>query len=903
MASPKSSTPGISTPESSPLDPYPEGPPPPKSPPSERFKLQVNTLHSVGIELEFLLAYLPTAAKDPLESIANSLPPLLRVDLIGYAAAVEVMGRIRKTLKEHGIRVATPEFKERPPNVPRRLHQKDMWEVGLDVSVKEKFDNRFKWVGVEVRSPALWSKADSYEEVGYVVNVLTSNFRLRVNPTCGFHVHVGNGRNLFTADTIKRLGAFLWAADPMLSRLHAPWRRVNGYSPSIRYQSKMACEGLNAAKAEEAFKNGQAAHDPSLDPEELETREPRIVDPIAVTDFSDTSLEEKDYGGKENWETAARLLSKTGPFMTFGKDLDDVRDFVDEENSQSDQPVDIASHESNERPPDHLLSAGREMLDRLVAQSIPSRDLQPEEHHFHRNLQWVEWDDFDPKVVEWLFYYCQTTFGHRNLRIINADDQALLLLWAQCTFLFGHQDILKLSVDEQTQLLESCSDYFQAARSTFERNPETDRWEIKWWNVGSMLHQPDAQRETDINAPYIIQKFDNLVGLMDMQGENNDNGIEYVSRHDYERAQESSKGLENLLNDLRDYAEEPVFEKAQSDSSDYDGSSCSTWSASPDSGGDYAPAAWTATQRANGSGPSSPAVVVLASTKADAKKDETDGWDHSGSSSPWGTSSSGGDYAPAAWVAAREKFKESRPHNPPPAPVPSPAGVYPKLKPHDPNDITVGYVEKIGKYCAEVLWDRIGWIPSTTHPLSDPAGDWDGENYTFVPNPKVSTWQGVDEIMSCNSALTAATLLQGARQVRTNYNFNHYIEDYLDEVFDDDVSTNPRTIEFREAEGTLDARWITMYMRICVGIVRFARRSGVMDYFTVLEKISEQEERDLVRKEALAGGAETYEFEERDEAERYDVCDLLEDICLFVEAAFVRKRENNRMKEMYGEAN
>ncbi|KAI1761182.1 hypothetical protein GGR53DRAFT_39174 [Hypoxylon sp. FL1150] len=880
MASSTSSAPRMGTSESSPLDPYPEG-----SPPSE-FKLQVNTLHSVGIELEFLVAYLPTTAKDPLESIADSLPPLLRNDSEGYSASAEIMRCIRKTLKDNGLRVATPQFQKLPPNVPCRLQNKDMWEVALDGSVKERFDDQFKWIGVEVRSPALWSRAESFEQVRYAVNVLTSCFRLRVNPTCGFHVHVGNGQNLFPAEAIKRMGAFLWAADPMLSRLHAPWRRVNGYSPSIRYQSNMACEGLDAAKAEEAFQKGQATHDPSLDPEEPVLREPGLIDPIAVTKFSDTSLEEKEYGGKKGWEIAARFLSKIGPFLTFGKEISDVRDFVDDENAQSGQ----LGNETSERPPDHLITAAREIIHRLGEQLISSKDLRPEEHTLHRNIDWIRWDSLDPKVTEWLHYYCYKTFGHINLRIVEADDQVLLMLWAQSTVLFGTHDIHGLSIDQETELLDACSDYLQTARSSFRRNQATNRWELKWWNVGSMLHHPDAQRETDINAPYIIQKFDNLVGLMDMQGENDDDGIEYVSRPEYERAQESSKSLENLLNGLRDYAEEPDMPRGYSDHSDYSGFS--------DSESDYAPNAWLAVQQADEAEPSGPTVIALAATKTSATKDKVVGWNNTDSSSPWGSSISGRDYAPAAWVAATEKFKETRPQNPPPAAE----SIYEKMKPHDPDNITVGYVDKIGKHVQEVLWDRIGWIPSVRHPLPDPAADFQGGGHGFVPNPKMSTWQGVDEIVACKSALTAATLLQGARSVRANYNFNHYNEDYLQDAFDDKISTNPRTIEFREAEGSLDAEWITMYMRICVGIVRFARRASVLDYVTVLEKISAQEDRDLVRREALAGGAETYESEERDEAERYDVCDLLEDMCLFVEAAFVRRREKERMREMYGEA-
>ncbi|XXG94804.1 hypothetical protein Hte_001062 [Hypoxylon texense] len=856
------------------------------SKPPNRFKLPVGTCHSVGIELEFLVAYLPTGIKDPFESHAASLPPLLRLDSGGWDVRVEAMRHIRKTLREFGIHVANP----LPPlrkDVPRRLQNRNMWEVGLDESLHEEVYEGFGWIPIEVRSPALWAGEEAYEEIRCVVNLLTYHYRLRVNPTCGFHVHVGNGRRFFPADSIKRLGGLLWAADPMLSRLHAPWRRVNRYCPSIRYLSKLACEGT--VNMERWYREGPAKRDPP-------------IDPIAVTEFSDTSLEEKEYGSKEACEYVAYLSSQAGPFMSFGEDLHDVTDYKEEDSKRRDVrkggeehggPKEEEREEKNQEGeevfPDgfnpyldqsgvlmplyqankndtDLRKSAKDLINRLIEEAIPSKDIPPEPHSLYRNLAWHRWDELEDGVIELLNDYCEDTFGHKDLRSLSTVQQINLMLDAQSTFLFGHPEVEELTIDQQTRLLERCCNYFEMGRSSFKRNPKTNRWELAWWEVGPIEFQPDAEKETNINAPYLLRKFENLANLMDMQGDHHSDGIEYVSRAEHDGALESMKDTEKMFDGLREYAESPPPDYKK-DIADY------TWYGRP-----------------------------------------------KGMPSPITPQSDGSDFAPAAWVAAHGASpSDSEAGNsdaggtgddvPPPGPAPVPE-VYEKLRPHDPNDLPAAYVDGVNRYTnmPDALWDRIGWIPSVLHPLPDPAASVRPEDYiNFVPDPSVSTAEGVYAISRCASALAAATLLQGARPVRCNYNFDHYTEELLEDGFAEETSRNPRTIEFREAEGTLDAPWIVTWARICVGLVRFARRAPVANYLHVLGQVGAQENRDLARRAALAaaaaGGAETYEFEERDERARYDVCDLLEDMGLVAEAAFVRRREKTRMRDMLAEVN
>ncbi|KAI0483048.1 hypothetical protein GGR56DRAFT_686205 [Xylariaceae sp. FL0804] len=210
----------------------------------------MNTRLSYGIELEFLVAYLPSSAPDPDASMAKALPPLLRIDAPStFEAEHRARLHIREALDDLGLRVSHPQVRSLGFEhlVAHRRETLCCWDVGTDLSVRDRACNNgttgaggYMWAGVELRSPASWDEPRAYDEVRQVLHALRGRYRLRVNPTCGFHVHVGIGQALFDGRTIGRAAAFLWAADPLLSRLHAPWRRVAEHSASVRLDSKLA---------------------------------------------------------------------------------------------------------------------------------------------------------------------------------------------------------------------------------------------------------------------------------------------------------------------------------------------------------------------------------------------------------------------------------------------------------------------------------------------------------------------------------------------------------------------------------------------------------------------------------------------------------------------------------------
>ncbi|KAI2629586.1 putative amidoligase enzyme-domain-containing protein [Hypoxylon sp. NC1633] len=866
----------------------------------DRFTVPVGVRHSVGIELECLVAYLPPDSPDPHPDAG--LPPVLRHEKEAFLTMENVLQSIRNILKKNGVPVNDGSRKDSREDLPIRLHYKENWDVATDISVNEVFREEYEWANVEIRSPAMWATEQAFEEIRYVVNVLTSNLRVIINPTCGFHVHVGNGRKFFQPQTIKRLGSFLWAADPMLSRIHPPWRRVFEYCPSIRHESRLACREEERPPVRYA---------PETD-----------YDALPVVDFSDTSREESEYGGLEGWQKWAAWRKQVGPFMALDEHVDEtvghgignerggeddsnllsplrgvvhssepsgppsslLRELSDNSSGNGDDnggdelrrselfdeppadllveadtrsdglrrselfdepPADLLvevdphsdDHNASEPPPHELiddddfddyirfLSEEETIREaRRLYDEYEQHDIPPPDHALHRNLGWMRWvEGQDPKVYEWLLEYCSTRFHTRDILTVNTAGQIELIMLAQCYIIFGHTNIASLSENERHAILEACGPYFEIVRSSWQWNAATERWNLVHHRTPELLH-PRTRREINIDAEYVVSKFEKQAELLELEGEHKENGIEYLSRSEYYRGIRTNAGFTKMFNDLRDYAGSPApdFRKQMADLAQ----------------SIFAPI------------PSSPLET------------------HPGDDSDV--------YMPPAWRAA---------HPEPTPPEPEPPA---KLLPHDPDALSATYKDAIEQHVTirEHAWPRMNWLPSDTYPMPDPQPN--------QPAVITTTAAGMAQIAACESAAQVGALLDAVGGGRCNYNFTHYNPPSLSaENGGAMTSWNPRTVEFREAAGTLDPAWIATWARVCVGIVRWARRAPVAEFLEVLDRVLLQEERDArARVAAAAGGSDAYEERDRDEAERYDVCDLLEDIGLFVEAAMIRKRES-----------
>jgi hypothetical protein len=99
------------------------------------------------------------------------------------------------------------------------------WVVTEDWSIGHMASLTYVWHPIEVQSPPYIFCEDSLEAVRLACRVITSEFRVETNATTGLHVHVGEGADGYTLQSIKKLMAFLWTFEPQIDQLH-PRRRA-----------------------------------------------------------------------------------------------------------------------------------------------------------------------------------------------------------------------------------------------------------------------------------------------------------------------------------------------------------------------------------------------------------------------------------------------------------------------------------------------------------------------------------------------------------------------------------------------------------------------------------------------------------------------------------------------------
>ncbi|KAH6695088.1 hypothetical protein F5X68DRAFT_243560 [Plectosphaerella plurivora] len=200
---------------------------------------------SFGCELEFLVACVK--GDDPDSGLG--LAPVVTFPRYfdSTAIAVDVMNRLIDCLAEAGLPTNDPRTSSQDESAQDNASATSVlaamgtpyagaFSVGSDCSVKElsRF-GEYYWVPVEMRTPAAWNKPVYFDMVRLAVNLLTRNFRIRVNPSCGFHIHLGAGvgKHIDTR-TMRRFGALWWASSPLLYTLHSPERRRASYALSMR---------------------------------------------------------------------------------------------------------------------------------------------------------------------------------------------------------------------------------------------------------------------------------------------------------------------------------------------------------------------------------------------------------------------------------------------------------------------------------------------------------------------------------------------------------------------------------------------------------------------------------------------------------------------------------------------
>lgn len=191
-----------------------------------------------GIELEILVPYLWSDQEDPeADTDGRQVIRLSEEDMDSEEVFLTAHDRVKNTLRDflrsHDIPVSNS-------NAAQESGPPCEYSIGNDSSIREFGFEQYHYTGIELRSPALFAEPRSFNEIKRVVNLLINNFRLRINETTGFHVHVGMGSDRLPPRAVRRLSQFLWCADGMLSQLHPPERTLSQHCPSIRHHSHLA---------------------------------------------------------------------------------------------------------------------------------------------------------------------------------------------------------------------------------------------------------------------------------------------------------------------------------------------------------------------------------------------------------------------------------------------------------------------------------------------------------------------------------------------------------------------------------------------------------------------------------------------------------------------------------------
>ncbi|KAM5356151.1 hypothetical protein ACJ41O_002797 [Fusarium nematophilum] len=189
---------------------------------------------SFGVELEFLISTIPDDRWGPEDqSLRESIAAQLRENGIAAKSVLATDGEYPKDGSDPG---------------------NALWTVKGDDSVGEPGDDEddpmYIWEPIEVASPAMYACDEMFKLVSTVVRLITAKFQVRVNDTCGLHVHVGNGRHCMDFDGLRNYAALLWAAEPALSTLDCPSRGCCQFAKSNRrFQHAPLSRGSTAADA------------------------------------------------------------------------------------------------------------------------------------------------------------------------------------------------------------------------------------------------------------------------------------------------------------------------------------------------------------------------------------------------------------------------------------------------------------------------------------------------------------------------------------------------------------------------------------------------------------------------------------------------------------------------------
>ncbi|KAK1754156.1 hypothetical protein QBC47DRAFT_403543 [Echria macrotheca] len=207
---------------------------------------------AVAVELKFLLPLLFDGNSDPEEE--DQRPPQRISARLRYeedAYREQAYKAIESTIQQAGFSATTIQA-----ILAENRMENQFWDSSWIVKKansaepgpdeKEISSNRYVWVSVEISSPKMPAcDPNTYHNIKRVLNALNGKHRLRANYTCEVHIHLGRiDGQPFSLPTLKRLGSFLWAAEPILRSIRNPkspnYTNIYTWGSELRTFSRLA---------------------------------------------------------------------------------------------------------------------------------------------------------------------------------------------------------------------------------------------------------------------------------------------------------------------------------------------------------------------------------------------------------------------------------------------------------------------------------------------------------------------------------------------------------------------------------------------------------------------------------------------------------------------------------------
>ncbi|KAJ5033379.1 uncharacterized protein L3040_008497 [Drepanopeziza brunnea f. sp. 'multigermtubi'] len=217
-----------------------------------------------GVELEFNLAYtLQDQPPDPKQTRQLYFPSIPADHIYWRSNFVHPLaGGVEKTISEDDVilksicvsrTLASLIHNIAGYPVPGVFGNRNpaVWQVATDHSVKAPMPTaatrHYRWLPMEIKSPALPFSAASLQQVAHVCALLSDSFVVDAGvESAGLHVHVSAGSSgrgkTFAFSTMHALLMLLWTCEPQFQTLHPPHRQPcqNPYARSLRAASRLA---------------------------------------------------------------------------------------------------------------------------------------------------------------------------------------------------------------------------------------------------------------------------------------------------------------------------------------------------------------------------------------------------------------------------------------------------------------------------------------------------------------------------------------------------------------------------------------------------------------------------------------------------------------------------------------